>query len=569
MGIRREPLQEALIDQGADPVLLAEASAQAEAGGFDVVDGISRNGVVESELLVKSLARITGLPYLLEIDIEAVQPELVRKLSLGLSKEQGVLPLWQRGDHIEVGISSPRALPALDDLRVVLGMPVQPVLVAPDVLRAATNSAFDKASLSADEVIDEMGKQDGAADDLVNITDDLLDDPNQAPIIKFVNTVLTGAIQEQASDIHIEPFEKDLAVRYRIDGVLYEKLAPPRRFMNPIISRVKIMAGLNIAEKRIPQDGRIRTRMAGRDIDIRVSTLPVQHGERVVMRILERGSIISLDKIGMSEKVLRDFRRLIHLHHGIIIVCGPTGSGKTTTLYSALSEINTPDKNILTIENPVEYELRGIGQTQVNHKIDLSFARVIRAHLRQDPDVILVGETRDKETADNSIQASLTGHLVFTTLHTNDAATAFTRLIDMGIEPFLVSSTLVAVLAQRLVRQLCKHCKEPYLPTAKELSDLGLDPSDVHSTLYRSVGCEECNNKGYTGRKGIYELMVIDDEIRHKVNAGADSGQIKRFAVESKGMLTLRDDGLSKALLGETSLDEVLRVTQADVIEMD
>jgi general secretion pathway protein E len=569
MGIRREPLQDVLVHRGADPALLEEAREQAEEGGFDIIEGISRNGVVEGELLVKSLSQITGLPYLLEVDIEAIQSDLVRKLSLGLAREQGVLPLWVRGDHVEVAIASPRALPALDDLRVVFGLMVQPVLVAPDLLRDSTNKAFDKAMLSASDVIDEMGKEESDSDDIFGEDVDLIDDPNQAPIIKFVNSVLAGAIKEQASDIHIEPFEKDLAVRYRIDGVLYEQRAPSRRHLNPIVSRIKIMAGLNIAEKRIPQDGRIRTRMAGRDIDIRVSTLPVQHGERVVMRILERGSVIGLERIGMSDKVLSDFRKLINLHHGIIIVCGPTGSGKTTTLYSALSEINTPDKNILTIENPVEYELRGIGQTQVNSKIDLSFARVIRAHLRQDPDVILVGETRDRETADNSIQASLTGHLVFTTLHTNDAPTAFTRLIDMGIEPFLVSSTLVAILGQRLVRRLCKHCKEPYIPTAQELADLGLNPEDIHSTLFRAVGCEECNNKGYAGRTGIYELMVVDDEVRHLVNSGADSGQIKRFSVEKKAMLTLRDDGLRKALLGETSLDEVLRVTQADVIELD
>jgi general secretion pathway protein E len=569
MGIRREPLQDVLVHRGADPALLEEAREQAEEGGFDIIEGISRNGVVEGELLVKSLSQITGLPYLLEVDIEAIQSDLVRKLSLGLAREQGVLPLWVRGDHVEVAIASPRALPALDDLRVVFGLMVQPVLVAPDLLRDSTNKAFDKAMLSASDVIDEMGREESGSDDIFGENVDLIDDPNQAPIIKFVNSVLAGAIKEQASDIHIEPFEKDLAVRYRIDGVLYEQRAPSRRHLNPIVSRIKIMAGLNIAEKRIPQDGRIRTRMAGRDIDIRVSTLPVQHGERVVMRILERGSVIGLERIGMSDKVLSDFRKLINLHHGIIIVCGPTGSGKTTTLYSALSEINTPDKNILTIENPVEYELRGIGQTQVNSKIDLSFARVIRAHLRQDPDVILVGETRDRETADNSIQASLTGHLVFTTLHTNDAPTAFTRLIDMGIEPFLVSSTLVAILGQRLVRRLCKHCKEPYIPTAQELADLGLNPEDIHSTLFRAVGCEECNNKGYAGRTGIYELMVVDDEVRHLVNSGADSGQIKRFSVEKKAMLTLRDDGLRKALLGETSLDEVLRVTQADVIELD
>jgi general secretion pathway protein E len=335
-----------------------------------------------------------------------------------------------------------------------------------------------------------------------------------------------------------------------------------------IVSRVKIMAGLNIAEKRIPQDGRIRIRMAGREIDLRVSTLPVRHGERVVMRILEKGEVFTLDGVGMEQRDLQEFRDMIRRPHGIILVTGPTGSGKTTTLYSALSEINAPDLNILTIEDPVEYELKGIGQTQVNPKIKLTFASALRAHLRQDPDVIMVGEIRDKETADNAVQASLTGHLVFSTLHTNDAAGAFTRLIDMGVEPFLVSSSLLMVVAQRLVRRLCPDCKEPYTPSAAELADIGLKESDLKGPVYRAKGCPTCINTGYTGRMGIYEMLFVRDNVRQLVMASSDAGTIKRAAL-SNGMRTLRVDGLDKALQGHTSFDEVLRVTQEEALELD
>jgi general secretion pathway protein E len=307
--------------------------------------------------------------------------------------------------------------------------------------------------------------------------------------------------------------------------------------------------------------------MAGREIDLRVSSLPVRHGERVVMRILEKGSVFNLDHVGMSDENLAAFRNLIRSAYGIILVSGPTGSGKTTTLYSALSEINSPDKNILTIEDPIEYELNGIGQTQVNPKIDLTFASVLRAHLRQDPDIILVGETRDKETADNAIQASLTGHLVFSTIHTNDAPGAFTRLIDMGVEPFLVSSSLLAVLAQRLVRRLCDQCKEPYVPTTTELGDLGMTKLPK-GQFFRPGGCDECNNKGYSGRSGIYELLMVDDEIRALVVSGASTTAVRRRAIE-KGLKTLRDDGIRKALEGVTSLDEVRRVTQEDAAESE
>jgi len=533
---------------------------------MDLISSIARTEAVDETVLVQSLSEVSGLPILEEIDVDAVDSALIRQLPLGLARDQGILPLWERDGVVHVGIASPAAVSSLDDLRVLFGKPVRPLLVASGHLRAATNAAFDKASSTASAVIDEIREEEGYVADDLQLGDDLLDDPNQAPIIRFVNSLLTQAIKERASDIHIEPFEKELSVRFRVDGVLYEVVKPPRRLQASIVSRVKIMAGLNIAEKRIPQDGRIRTRMAGREIDLRVSSLPVRHGERVVMRILEKGTVFNLEQVGMGAENLVTFRSLIRRPHGIILVSGPTGSGKTTTLYSALSEINSPDKNILTIEDPVEYELQGIGQTQVNPKIDLSFASVLRAHLRQDPDIILVGETRDKETADNAIQASLTGHLVFSTIHTNDAAGAFTRLIDMGVEPFLVSSSLVAILAQRLVRKLCEHCKQPHTPTSTELADLGL--RTLPGAVFKAMGCEECNQKGYSGRSGIYELLVVDDTVRALVVAGKATGVVRKAAI-ANGLKTLRDDGIRKALEGITSLEEVRRVSQEDAAEAD
>ncbi|MGB0639899.1 MAG: type II secretion system ATPase GspE [Myxococcota bacterium] len=560
MGIRRESLDTLLLRAGADATKLADARSHAERAGMDLLGGIARTQAVDDAMLAQTLGEMTGLPVLTEVQVEQIDIELVREIPLGLSRDQGILPLWEKDGVIEIALSSPSAIKTLDDLRVLFRKPVRAFLIAPGELKDLTNAAFDAASRSASSVIDEIEEEEGYVADDLQLGEDLLDDPNQAPIIRFVNSLLTQAIKERASDIHIEPFEKELSVRFRIDGVLYEVVKPPRRLQASIVSRVKIMAGLNIAEKRIPQDGRIRTRMAGREIDLRVSSLPVRHGERVVMRILEKGSVFSLDGIGMAQTTLDSFRELIRRPHGIVLVSGPTGSGKTTTLYSALSEINSPDKNILTIEDPVEYELKGIGQTQVNPKIELTFANVLRAHLRQDPDIILVGETRDKITADNAIQASLTGHLVFSTLHTNDSSGAFTRLIDMGVEPFLVSSSLVAILAQRLVRRLCDHCKEAYSPNATETSDFGLKPG---GTFYRPVGCDECNNKGYSGRSGIYELLIVDDEVRALVVAGAATGVIKACAIKN-GLKTLRDDGIRKALEGVTSLDEVRRVSQEE-----
>ena len=391
---------------------------------------------------------------------------------------------------------------------------------------------------------------------------------DEAPIIKLINSLLFRSVKERASDLHFEPFERDIIVRFRIDGVLHNILTLPKKFHPSITSRIKIMASLNIAEKRLPQDGRISLKIAGKDIDVRVSLIPTSFGERVVLRLLDKsGYLLRLTDIGLSKEMQGVFNRLIRLTHGIILVTGPTGSGKTTTLYAALTEINSPDKNIITIEDPVEYQVKGIGQMQINPKIELTFARGLRSILRQDPDVIMVGEIRDLETAEIAIQASLTGHLVFSTLHTNDSAGAITRLIDMGIEPFLVSSSVVAIMAQRLVRTLCTSCKKEYTPAGSEIEELGIEQSRLYGhTIYLAVGCDKCMQTGYRGRTGIYELLLINDDVRSLILQNVNSQLIKNKTIEI-GMTTLRADGAKKVLEGITSIEEVARVTQEDVIE--
>jgi general secretion pathway protein E len=428
-------------------------------------------------------------------------------------------------------------------------------------------------------VIEDLGAEtlDRLATALEEEPRDLLEAADEAPIIKLVNSLLFEAVKKRASDIHIEPFERDLMIRYRIDGVLYNVLTPPKRLQASIISRIKIMAGLNIAEKRLPQDGRIGIKIAGRDVDIRVSAIPTAHGERLVLRLLDKGNLLlKLSEIGLQPDRLGTLDQLIRLSHGIVLVTGPTGSGKTTTLYAALNTINAPDKNIITIEDPIEYQLRGVGQMQINPKITLTFAAGLRSILRQDPDVIMVGEIRDGETAEIAIHASLTGHLVFSTLHTNDAAGAVTRLLDMGIEPFLVASSVVAIVAQRLVRVLCPACRQAYRPTPAELAKLGIGsfrplpaepgpgPDPATSVMFfKAGGCPECLDTGYRGRIGIYEILVMDDEVRALILAKADANAIKARAVE-RGMTTLREDGARKVLDGVTTTEEVLRVTAED-----
>jgi general secretion pathway protein E len=444
---------------------------------------------------------------------------------------------------------------------------VQPVLARPSTVLHAINRSYDLISETTEKMVEDLHEEelDLLATDLEE-PKDLLDASDEAPIIRLVNSILYNSVKQRASDIHIEPFEKELVVRFRIDGVLYDMVRPPKRFQSSVASRIKIMAGLNIAEKRLPQDGRIRIKIGGKDVDIRVSVIPTAHGERIVMRLLDRTQVLlRLEEIGLAGRKLQQIRKLIRMSYGILLETGPTGSGKTTTLYAALSEINTPDKNIITVEDPIEYQLKGVGQIQVNPKIDLTFARGLRAILRQDPDVIMVGEIRDLETAEIAIQASLTGHLVLSTLHTNDAPTAVTRLVDMGIEPFLVSSSLTGVVAQRLVRVLCPRCKEPYVPTDEELEGLQVSRYQIpNGHFYRRKGCQKCSDTGYLGRTGIYELLIVDDEIQNLILKGADANSIRKAAI-AKGMTTLRQDGAEKVLAGMTTVQEVARVSQ-DII---
>jgi general secretion pathway protein E len=512
---------------------------------------------------METMAARLGLPFLEEIEDAGVDTALLKRLPLAFARSNLILPLRDEGGRLLAAIADPANLSALDELRGLFEMPVDGVVVPPAVLVAALNRLYSKLSGSAQEVVEELEGEDlfTLANEF-NEPKDLLDLADEAPVIRLLNSILFQAVKERASDIHIEPFERELEVRFRIDGLLYKMLTPPKVVQEALVSRVKIMSGLNIAEKRLPQDGRLRVIVAGRDVDIRVSIIPTFFGERVVLRLLDKQrGVISLANIGFSPADVHTMERLLTRTSGIILVTGPTGSGKTTTLYAALTRINTPEKNIITIEDPIEYQLKGIGQIQVNPKIDLTFANGLRSILRQDPDIIMVGEIRDAETAEIAMQSSLTGHLVLSTLHTNDAATAVTRLIDMGTEPFMVASTLSAVLAQRLVRVICPHCREAYKP---EREYAGITLPEV---LYRGRGCDVCFNLGSIGRTGIYELLLIDSELCSMIIRQAPSGVIKEYAV-SRGMRTLREDGLAKAAAGITTIEEVLRVTQEEYAEL-
>ena len=434
-----------------------------------------------------------------------------------------------------------------------------------DQFETLLTNAFQRDSSAAKQLMEDIGNESDLftlAEELPD-TEDLLESEDDAPIIKLINAMLGEAIKEGASDIHIETFENQLVVRFRVDGVLREILRPNRKMASMLVSRIKVMAKLDIAEKRVPQDGRITLRIAGRAVDVRVSTMPSSHGERVVLRLLDKNNArLNLQDLGMTQKNREHFSKLIRKPHGIILVTGPTGSGKSTTLYAGLSEINSKDRNILTVEDPIEFDLPGIGQTQVNPRVDMTFARGLRAILRQDPDVVMVGEIRDIETAQIGVQASLTGHLVLSTLHTNTAAGAITRLEDMGIEPFLLSSSLLAVLSQRLVRTLCPDCKVPHKPNEQECGILGLDYATNEQVIYHPTGCAACNQTGYRGRTGIHELLIVDETIRDIMHNGHGEQAIERHI--RKTTPSIREDGCDKVLLGYTSLEEVLRVTRED-----
>lgn len=553
--ITQEQLDEALTVQQEKPSPLGEV--------------LVRLGHIKERDLLKGLGKQLGIPFISHLKNVDVDRDLINKIPIHFAKKYEILPVKKRNGSVEVAVADPLNVFPLDDIRLLLGCNVLPVLATSATIIDTINRIYERDSDTAQQIIEDIDDElslDALSQELEEPAD-LLDASDEAPIIRLVNSMLYQAVRQKASDVHVEPFERDLVVRYRIDGILYNVLNLPKRIQPSITSRIKVMGGLNIAEKRLPQDGRIRIKIAGRDVDIRASVIPTSHGERIVLRLLDKTStLLKLEDIGFSGDKLKTFTRLIHSPHGIILITGPTGSGKTTTLYAGLTRINSPDKNIITVEDPVEYQIKGIGQIQVNPKINLTFANGLRSIVRQDPDVIMVGEIRDLETAEIAIQASLTGHLVFSTLHTNDSAGAITRLIDMGIEPFLVSSSVLAIMAQRLVRVVCENCREFYAPSDEELRGLGIQRDELgEKKLYRAVGCSQCMGTGYSGRTGIFELLVVDETIRSPIMRRSDSNSIKKTAVK-QGMLTLRQDGVHKVINQITTTEEMVRVTQEDVL---
>ena len=516
---------------------------------------------LQPQEILLALGLQLGIPYIKEIDVNHINPEWVSDIPIGYARQFEVLPVAIDDVAVTVVIADPFNLQCLDDLRVIFQKEVKAVLCESKLVLDAINRVYERVKQNIMSEIEQ-----NPDDDLIDLDEpvDLLESSeNDAPIIKFVNNLMFRAIKDKASDIHIEPYERDMVVRFRIDGVLHDVARPPKQLHAGISSRIKLMGELDIAEKRLPQDGRIRIKIAGKDVDVRLSVVPTQHGERLVMRILDKSSVrLDLKDLGFDEGNIKLINQIIHKKHGIFLVTGPTGSGKTTTLYASLTRINSIDRNIITVEDPIEYDLKGVGQIQVNPKIGLTFASGLRSILRQDPDVIMVGEIRDRETAEIAIQASLTGHLVFATIHTNDAPGAVTRLVDMGVEPFLISSSLLAVLAQRLIRKACTKCTELHVPLPVELENLGLDENVFGGAkIARPRGCHECGGTGYKGRMVVYEIMVIDDELRAIIMEKADSTVIKKAAQE-KGMVNLRQNGIQRVLEGVTTPVELVSVTQ-------
>lgn len=589
---------EILVQRGVLPAAkLEDLLRAADEKGLRLTDVLIATRTVEEEQLVRALADELGLQMITKIRPEDVPAHLIESVPINFARQNRLLPVAEKNGVVLVAVADPLDSAPLDDLRALLAKPVQAVAAPGEVIVDAINRVYERR----DETALGEAVEGHASDEL----QDLIDMADEAPVIRWVNNLFYNAVRDRASDIHIEPADKEVIVRYRIDGNLYPVKTAHKGFLPSIVSRVKIEAGLNIAEKRLPQDGRITKKVAGKLVDIRVSTIPTARGERIVMRLLDKQQVLlDLSELGFSGDQLRGLEYLVSRPNGIILVTGPTGAGKTTTLYGCLNKINTSDLNILTVEDPVEYELPGVGQMQVQPKIGLTFASGLRSFLRQDPDVIMVGEIRDHETAEIAIHASLTGHLVLSTLHTNDAASAVTRLVEMGVQTFLISSALLAVLAQRLVRKLCPMCRAPYAPSDEDLRVLGLDvrtleerirrlsertqtsvptPKDHDSIglwqevvqnlaqgkrpmFYKPVGCEACSHTGYRGRIGIYELLEISEAIRHEILNNSDSNAINRVASQ-RGMLSLREDGARQVLNGVTSMDEVLAATQAAELE--
>ncbi|MBS0653421.1 MAG: type II secretion system ATPase GspE [Verrucomicrobia bacterium] len=515
-----------------------------------------------AEVDLQELAQRFGIPFSTDLTHYAFVKEKVQVLPYAFAKGHAVLPVDECEGKLIVAHLRPFDLEVLEEVRCVAGRELQEILTTKKAIEEAIELCYHQKDNVASELIATLNLEPShSADEEEGY--DLLEQHALSPVIQLLNVMLAEAIQQGASDIHFEPMENGLGVRYRIDGVLQMRHSPPKDYQSQLITRIKVMARLDIAEHRLPQDGRIKLKLGGRQIDFRVSTVPVVYGERIVLRILDKSNVLlGLNKIGMRAPTLAEFGKQIRLSEGIVLVTGPTGSGKTTTLYSALSEINSSETNIMTIEDPVEYKLQGMAQIGVNHKIQLNFATGLRHILRQDPDVIMIGEIRDKETAEIAIQSSLTGHLVLSTLHTNDAPSALTRLVDMGIEPYLLSSSVVAVLAQRLVRMNCPLCTHSYIPSDQELAELKISRDHlIDNKLYKGKGCPSCYQSGYKGRHGIYELMVVTGAIKQQLLKSADAMELQRVALE-KGMMSLRQEGSLLAIQGKTSSSEVLRVTR-------
>lgn len=512
------------------------------------------------EQVAMGLAKQFEVPYvdLKKMDIAKDVLGLVPK---NVAAEHGIVPVAKAGKFLRIAMADPLDFFALDNLRFILNAEFECVLASREAVRDSISYHYGEIT-ALNDVIGDL-----TADDVgVRVGSDELDgelEGDDAPVIKLVNLIITEAIKKRASDVHIEPFEKRLRVRYRIDGSCVEQEAPPKKLQGPVLSRIKIMSKMDMAEKRKPQDGRIKMVVQGREVDFRVSSLPARHGESMVLRILDKEkALVDMETLGFHESDFERFSRIIKKPNGVLLVTGPTGSGKTTTLYAALKKLNRPDVKIITAENPVEYNLSGINQSQVNHKIGFDFSRILRAMLRQAPNIILVGEIRDSETANIAIQAALTGHLVFSTLHTNDAPSSIGRLVDMKVKPFLCASAILAIMAQRLVRQLCKHCKEPIDPPETLMRAVGLKPEELRGrTLYGPVGCDECNGTGFRGRVGCYELMEMTPVIREAVFKNRPTREIRELAISSGGMATLQMDGVRKVLNGVTTIEEVLTIS--------
>ncbi|MDF3128353.1 type II secretion system ATPase GspE [Kiritimatiellaeota bacterium B1221] len=552
-----------------DDAIAEKAAYLADEKGMDVTEVLEESGMITGEEITRAIAEHYGMEMVSLRDMD-IDQEVVDAMPAEIAQRYGVVPVYKRGNELTVAISDPQDMDTLDSLRYTLSYDVVPIVASEREIKSSINLFYSAGMTRAGSALQELTEatiSGIAADDTEALFGDAEDATEEdAPIIKLVSLIIIEAFRKRASDIHVEPMEKKLRVRYRIDGVLQEVESPPKRLQSAILQRIKIMSNMKIAEKRVCQDGRIQINVMGRELDLRVSVVPTNHGESVVMRILDKESLrLGLPELGFFTDDQQTFRGLIQLADGIVLVTGPTGSGKTTTLYSCLNEINTPDRKIITVEDPVEYQLSGINQVHVRADIGLTFAAALRSILRQAPNIVMIGEIRDMETAEIAVNASLTGHLVFSTLHTNDAPSAVTRLIDIGVKPFLVASSLRGIMAQRLVRKICSKCAETYKPTDRELRSLGALAGQVEDVeLTRGAGCQSCAYTGYSGRIGIFEIFLITEEVQHLIYDQVNSSELRSKAREL-GMRTLREDGLRKVIAGQTTLAEVFRATLGDL----